>query len=82
MIVELIFAALSITGAILNIKKNRWGFVIWTIGSVGWIVSNITYEMYGQIPLWIALIIFNIWGFIRWTNDDNHNKYGWKNLNS
>ena len=65
--IEWIFAALTIGGAILNIKKNRWGFVVWTFGSVGWIVTAFTIGLYAQIPVWSFLIFLNIIGFAEWS---------------
>ncbi len=62
-----IAAVLSISGAILNAKKNRWGFILWIIGNVGWIIADIIYGMYEQIVVWLFLTATSIYGFREWS---------------
>jgi nicotinamide riboside transporter PnuC len=65
-----ILSAVSIIGAFLNARKNRWGFVVWICGNFGWIVVDVIYEMYAQILVWIIFSITSIYGFRKWSGDD------------
>ncbi len=56
-----IFVALSITGMILNAKKNRWGYMLW-------IISDILYMLEEPI-IGLVLIVTALYGFITWTKD-------------
>ena len=70
MVVAWIFAAISIFGAILNAKKNKWGFIVWIMGSGCWIFVNIVCGLYEQIPVWIILGLTSAYGFVKWTNEE------------
>ena len=72
MIFAWILAVMSVAGAILNARKNRWGFVIWIIGNFGWIVVDIMCGLYEQIIVWVMLTGTSIYGFYVWTY--NHTK--------
>ncbi|MBW1933068.1 MAG: hypothetical protein JRI56_08665 [Deltaproteobacteria bacterium] len=50
--------ALSIIGAILNIRKKRSGFAVYTIANIGWIIVNIYHGIYATG--------LSIWGWIEW----------------
>ena len=61
-----ILSGLSITGAILNARMIRAGFVFWIIANIGWIVFGIKEEIYSQIPIWIVFTVISIYGFVFW----------------
>ncbi|MBW1719941.1 MAG: nicotinamide mononucleotide transporter [Deltaproteobacteria bacterium] len=73
--------ALSIIGAILNIRKKRSGFAVYTIANIGWIIVNIYHGIYAQAAriivniyhgiyaqaaLFIVFTGLSIWGWIEW----------------
>ena len=62
-----IFTILSITGAILNVRKNRWGFILWIVANCGWIWVNYIIGLYEQIPVWIVYTIISTYGFYDWS---------------
>lgn len=64
--IEWLFAALSIGGAILNVLKNRWGFVLWIAANIGWVVVDIQMELWAQIPIWVVFSVISAWGFFKW----------------
>lgn len=64
-----ILSGMTILGAILNSFKNRWGFIVWIIANVGWILFNIVTGTYSQIPVWIAMTVISIFGFARWSKE-------------
>lgn len=61
-----LLAALSIIGAILNVRKNKWGFFLWIFANIGWIWASYTYQLYAQIPVWIIFLALSVWGFVDW----------------
>ncbi len=65
-----ILSGFGILGAFLNIRKSRLCFPVWCIGNAGWlVVSVVEPAMRTQIPLWIAFIALNVWGFLRWKDE-------------
>ncbi|NIA08524.1 MAG: hypothetical protein GWP10_01790 [Nitrospiraceae bacterium] len=65
---------LSIIGAILNIKKRRSGFAVYTVANIGWIAVNIYYGIYAQAVLFVVFTGLSTWGWIEWghKNGDSH----------
>ena len=65
---------LSIIGAILNIKKRRSGFAVYTVANIGWIAVNIYYGIYAQAALFVVFTGLSTWGWIEWghKNGDRH----------
>ncbi|HID97490.1 MAG TPA: hypothetical protein EYP57_04785 [Thermodesulfobacteriaceae bacterium] len=57
---------LSILGAVLNIRKKRWCFAVYTVANTGWIVVNIYYEIYAQAALFVVFTGLSTWGWIEW----------------
>lgn len=69
--IEWLWSALSITGAVLNARKNKWGFAVWCVSNTGWIFTNIFYELWAQIPVWVVFTVTSIYGFIHWSREEN-----------
>ena len=64
--IEWVLPIISIVGTAFNVKKMRVGFLFWIIGNIGWIYVNLQYEMYTQIPVWVVLTLFSIYGYAEW----------------
>lgn len=60
--------ALSIFGAILNIKKRRSGFAVYTFANIGWIAVDLYYQIYAQALLFVVFTGLSTWGWIEWRN--------------
>ncbi len=56
----------SIIGAVLNIKKKRSSFAIYTIANIGWIVVNLYHGIYAQAALFLVFTGLSTWGWIEW----------------
>jgi len=67
--IEWFISLLSIVGAILNMKKIKEGFLLWIIANLCWIGVDIYYEMWGQIPIWIAFTVISLLGYRAWSDD-------------
>ena len=57
---------LSLTGVVLNIKKNKLCFVIWTITNATWCLYDLSLHAYAQSALFAVYFILAIWGLIEW----------------
>ena len=58
--------AISIFAAVLNIKKKRSSFAIYTIANMGWIAVNIYHGIYAQAALFLVFTGLSTWGWIEW----------------
>ncbi|MGQ9813486.1 MAG: nicotinamide mononucleotide transporter [Dissulfurimicrobium sp.] len=61
-------ASLSILGAILNIKKRRSGFAVYTFTNIGWVFVDTYYGIYAQAALFLIFTALSIWGWVEWGN--------------
>ena len=67
-----ILTIVSIVAAVLNIKKRRSSFAIYTLANIGWIAVNIYHGIYAQAALFLVFTGLSTWGWIEW------GKRGWK----
>lgn len=58
--------SLSIAGAIMNVKKMRSSFAVYTIANLGWILVDLYYEIYAQAALFVIFTAISIWGWLNW----------------
>jgi nicotinamide riboside transporter PnuC len=63
----------GIVGAILNILKNKWCFVIWGICNIGWVIFYINLKAYPQVILFGFYFLTTLWGLYQWYTDDKRN---------
>lgn len=61
-----IIAAIAIAGTILNIKKQRSGFVLWTVSNSHWLIHNIKIGEYAQAVIFAVFLALSIYGFFAW----------------
>ena len=70
--------AISLSGTILNVRKNVLCFYIWLIGDILWCTFDFTQRMYGRSLLDFIQIILAICGIISWrkgkTNENRKNR--------
>lgn len=72
--IEWLWSIFSISGAILNARHNKWGFILWIVSNIGWITTNIVYELWAQIPVWVAFTVTSVYGFIHWSREENEKR--------
>ena len=61
-----ILTVLSVVGTILNIKKRRSCFFIWTMTSTSWMIYDYSIGAYAQSTLFAVYTGLAIWGIIQW----------------
>ncbi len=57
---------LSLVGVILNIKKVRVCFIIWTGTNLAWAIVDFKIGLIAQGVLFVIYAGLAIWGFIAW----------------
>ena len=58
---------MGIFAAILNIMKNRWCFVLWTVSGMWLIYANFEKGMPYQAMLLVSYIFLNVFGWVVWS---------------
>ena len=58
--------ALSLIGVILNIKRSRWGFGVWTVTNSFWAVYDFQIGAYAQSALFAVYLGLALWGLWEW----------------
>lgn len=57
---------LSIAGAVLNVRKMRSSFAVYTIANMGWVAVDIYYGIYAQAVLFSVFTAISVWGWLEW----------------
>ncbi len=66
-IISAIATICSLYGNYLVIKKNKFGFVIWLISNILWILINFIGVLnISQVIMFMIYGILNIYGWIKW----------------
>ena len=62
---------LSLIGAVINIFKSIWGFIIWILAAVFWVwwAASSSPIAVGFIITQMAFVSLNIYGIIRWSKE-------------
>lgn len=61
-----LLTTISLSGTILNVKKNILCFYVWLVGDVLWCVFDLAGRMYGRSALDFVQVILSICGIISW----------------
>lgn len=69
-------AILTVVGVVLNVKKRRFCFVIWSVTNIFWVVYNYTIEAYAQAAVFAVYFGLAIWGIIQWGRDASKEREG------
>ena len=66
-IISAIATICSLYGNYLVIKKNKFGFVIWLISNILWILINFIGVLnISQVIMFMIYGILNVYGWIKW----------------
>ena len=68
-IIAWIMAAASITGVVLNIKKDRRCFLIWAVTNGGWCLYDFSIGAIAQAALFLVYFCLAIWGIYSWKTE-------------
>jgi len=62
----LVITVLSLTGTVLNVRKNILCFYLWAVGNIAWLVFDLWSGIYSRAVLDAVQLAFAIWGIIEW----------------
>ena len=62
-----IITVMSIIGVILNIRKNKICFVIWTFTNFSWMCIDFYHGLYSQAFLFAVYFILSLYGLWEWS---------------
>lgn len=62
-----IISSLALTGTILNANRNKYGFVLWFITNLFWVIVDFKSGLYAQSALFFAYTLLAIKGLITWS---------------
>jgi len=66
---ELTATILSLIGNFLVARKNHFGFYIWILSNVVWIVFDMQHKMFSQMTMFIVYTALNIYGLYHWRKE-------------
>ena len=66
-----IITCISITGAILNVKKNKLCFVFWITANTAWMIIDFYKGIYAQSALFVFYTILCLWGLWKWKKEES-----------
>ena len=61
---------LSLYGNVLNVKKNKFGFIVWIGANLAWLAYDIWSGLYSRVALDIVQTAFCVWGIIEWKDKE------------
>jgi nicotinamide riboside transporter PnuC len=62
----------AVVGTILNARQNKYGFVLWIISNISFIICNIVLEIYSQSFLFFIYTIISVYGLITWSKKEKN----------
>ena len=69
-----VMSAASLIAVIFNIYKSKWGFVIWSLTDIGWAAISMYYSIYSQVVMFVIMLVFAIYGFMKWNSTPQQEK--------
>jgi nicotinamide riboside transporter PnuC len=67
-------SAFALFGVLLNIKKDRFCFIIWAFTNAIWTLVDFKKEIYAQSALQLVYFGLSIYGFVTWTANERSGK--------
>jgi len=64
-----IATALSLIGAVLNARKNIYGYWLWIVANAVWLVISVIRKDWAQVVLWVSYIIITSYGIYCWSRN-------------
>lgn len=61
-----LLTGLSLVGVVLNIKRKKSCFIIWSFTNAAWALIDLYVGLYAQAALFAIYFVLAIWGFMVW----------------
>jgi len=69
-VINWLVALVTLTGAILNVYRKRYCFVLWMFTNIYWLIHNYLIMEYAQSALAIVFLSLSIFGWIKWKDSN------------
>lgn len=68
-----ITTAICLAGTVLNVKKIKTCFYLWTAGNIAWLVWDVSQGLWSRAVLDTVQLALAIWGIYEWGKADKAN---------
>lgn len=65
-------ALLALVGAVLNVYKTQWCFILWSVANTLFIALNVHHGLWSQAVLFTGYLIISIVGLVKWSQKPSH----------
>lgn len=55
-----------LVGTVLNVKKIRSCFYLWTVGNIAWLAWDVSQGLYSRAALDVVQLALAVWGIFEW----------------
>lgn len=69
-----IISGMALTGTILNSNRNKYGFILWFITNLFWVIVDFRAGLYAQSALFFAYTLLAVSGLVTWTKKEKKEK--------
>jgi len=73
-IIMWVMTAIAIGGFFLNMKMNKWGYILWIVSNAGFVVNDLHIKQYPQAGLFAFYVVMCTVGFFQWSKRDEDKK--------
>lgn len=71
-IITWIISGMALTGTILNSNRNKYGFILWFITNLFWVIVDFRAGLYAQSALFFAYTLLAVSGLVTWTKKEKN----------
>lgn len=64
-------AVISLIGTVLNVKKIKYCFYIWTVSNILWLTYDLYIGLYSRALLDVVHLGLALWGIYAWRKEDD-----------
>ena len=73
-IITWVISGMALTGTILNSNRNKYGFILWFITNLFWVIVDFRAGLYAQSALFFAYTLLAVSGLVTWTKKEKKEK--------
>jgi nicotinamide riboside transporter PnuC len=73
-IISIIATILSFTGNLGVNNKKLWGFYVWIVSNILWVIIALNTPNYPQVIMFVGYSMLNVHGIIKWSKERSKNE--------
>ena len=63
--------AVCLAGTVLNVRKNRACFWLWSLGNVAWLAIDLRNDLWSRCVLDLVQLALALWGAYAWRESES-----------